>query len=628
MVKSRIYSVSAILLILLAGRPVTSQSAAPDTILFNAKVVTMDDSGFTSDTGNILQALAISSGKIVAVGENSQIQSLAGPDTVSHDLTGRTVLPGLIGVHEHPYDWTLVNPYILRKVLTDQSIVTRIVDGSPEDQLKTYPSVLREATTTAKPGQWIYLVFTLGKNYEYSSRGNAGLGGIPGQYPVALFGAGTGRPPLVARAQLDVLAPNHPVLIRDTFTQLVLNTKGLAEIGKVFPEDITSQINHENGIGGADPIRWVFTDVVMQDFYDELREMTRLGLNWWAGYGMTTFASAAYSPSNIRVFNDLSRSGQMWMRNMWTWNWRNYLFVNDNYLLDTLLTLEGRGNDYFWNGGAFLATGLGCSSLTPLVQLPDSQTRCGLAPGSREYEVLFRFVRQGGRFTTGHFTLDGDVDNLLDLIEKASPEGGFTLDEIRSRRHTFDHIPMLRTDQLERVKKLGMVPGGNTFEVYQSSPGVLKVYGEKAVEWVVPKKALVDAEIPSGFEIDRALESTNLSAFWALARFINREAWDGKVYGQSQKLSRELALKTATVWGAYYLAKEDVLGSLEPGKWADLIVLDRDYMSVPESDIPNVRILMSMVGGQIAHLVPSLAREIGLKPTGAQVELGGPAAGW
>ena len=89
----------------------------------------------------------------------------------------------------------------------------------------------------------------------------------------------------------------------------------------------------------------------------------------------------------------------------------------------------------------------------------------------------------------------------------------------------------------------------------------------------------------SGFEVDRGLESTHLTIFWALARFITREAWDGKVYGQSQKISRELALKTATTWGAYYLAKEDVLGSLEVNKWADFIVLDRDYLTVPENEI-------------------------------------------
>ena len=71
-----------------------------------------------------------------------------------------------------------------------------------------------------------------------------------------------------------------------------------------------------------------------------------------------------------------------------------------------------------------------------------------------------------------------------------------------------------------------------------------------------------------------------------------------------------------------------MLGSIEPGKWADLAVLDRDYLTVPVDDIPKIRVMMTMVGGKVVHLVPSLARENGMQPTGAQVELGGPAAQW
>ncbi|MBI4464445.1 MAG: amidohydrolase family protein, partial [Acidobacteria bacterium] len=107
-----------------------------------------------------------------------------------------------------------------------------------------------------------------------------------------------------------------------------------------------------------------------------------------------------------------------------------------------------------------------------------------------------------------------------------------------------------------------------------------------------------------------------------------RKGWDGKVYGADQAVDRGTALKTATIWGAYFALREDMLGSLEPGKWADLIVLDRDYLTVPVEEIPKLRVLLTLVGGKVVHLVPSLAREWGMQPTGAQVELGGPAAQW
>ena len=87
-------------------------------------------------------------------------------------------------------------------------------------------------------------------------------------------------------------------------------------------------------------------------------------------------------------------------------------------------------------------------------------------------------------------------------------------------------------------------------------------------------------------------------------------------------------LKAATLFGAYYAMREDQLGSLEPGKFADLIVLDRDYLTIPVDDIQHIRVLMTMVAGKVVHLVPSLASEWRMQPTGAQVQLGGPAAQW
>jgi predicted amidohydrolase YtcJ len=143
-----------------------------------------------------------------------------------------------------------------------------------------------------------------------------------------------------------------------------------------------------------------------------------------------------------------------------------------------------------------------------------------------------------------------------------------------------------------------------------------------------PKKSLVEAGIPTGFEVDRPISGTDRTMFWVLARSMDRKAADGKVYGLSQRIERELALKTITVWGAYYLMKEGAIGSLSPGKAADFVVLDRDYLTVAEVDIEKLRVLMTVVGGRIVHLVPSLAKVVGLKAQGAQVELGGEAAAW
>jgi predicted amidohydrolase YtcJ len=612
-------------ILLLSGRVSQAQQDS-DTIYFNAKIVTVDDTSYTSSLGTIAQAMHVRGDTILHVGNNAEIRAMAGPNTRVIDLKGRTVLPGLISVHEHPFDWSPVNPYVIRHVLTDDVVVTRVLEGSPQEQLQAYPAILREALGKAKPGQWVYLVFPLGKNYEYSTGGNGGFG----QFDDSLFGT----PLKITKAQLDAVAANNPVLLRDAFTRFVLNSKALEIADRTFPEDVASQIDHETGAGGANPMRWMFSDVVMRDHYKELKEVQRLGLTWWAGYGMTAFASQAYDPANLRVFDDLSRSGQMPVRNMWAWNWREDFFNNDEYYVSALISMNGNGNDYFWHSGSRGAqtVGAGCTTLVPRVDLSEQAAQrrrtCAYDPGTKNYEMLYQWVKMGGRYAVTHTVGDRDIDNIIDIISKASKEAGFTPEQIRAKRHTFDHNVMSpRPDQLPLIKELGLVLGGDAFEIYQASPGILETYGEKALEWVVPKKSLIEAQIPSGFEVDRALSTTNLTIFWTLARVINRKAWDGKVYGQNQKISRELALKTATTWGAYYILKENELGSLEPGKWADFIVLDRDYLTIPENDIENIRVLMTVVGGKAVHLVPSVAREIGMQPTGAQALLG-PAAQW
>jgi predicted amidohydrolase YtcJ len=222
---------------------------------------------------------------------------------------------------------------------------------------------------------------------------------------------------------------------------------------------------------------------------------------------------------------------------------------------------------------------------------------------------------------------DQGVRAILDLIERASKDAGFGPEEVRARRHTADHMNMWPSpDQLPRIKNLGLILGGSNLYIYQDSPRHLRDYGERALDRVVPRRTLIDAGVMSGIEFDKPLELTDHNGFTELYWSISRTAQDGKGYGTHLKISREEALKTATIWPAYYVLKEKVLGSLEVGKFADFLVLDKDYLTVPEAEIPRIRILMTMVGGRTVHLVPSLAKELGLQPTGAQVELGGLAA--
>jgi predicted amidohydrolase YtcJ len=157
-----------------------------------------------------------------------------------------------------------------------------------------------------------------------------------------------------------------------------------------------------------------------------------------------------------------------------------------------------------------------------------------------------------------------------------------------------------------------MMTSGWDFYIWEArGQDILRDYGERGAMQVVPRKSLYDAGIINSMELDRAIASTNLTLFHVLYSGVTRKDWDGNVTAPQQGVDRQAMLKSATLWGAYGSKKEDVLGSLEPGKLGDLLILDRDYLTIPEDDIKNVRVLMTMVGGKVAHLVPSLAREFG-----------------
>ncbi|HWP83826.1 MAG TPA: amidohydrolase family protein, partial [Terriglobia bacterium] len=106
--------------------------------------------------------------------------------------------------------------------------------------------------------------------------------------------------------------------------------------------------------------------------------------------------------------------------------------------------------------------------------------------------------------------------------------------------------------------------------------------------------------------------------FFFITKGMNRyNDRDQKVYGPDQRTDRIVQLKALTSWGAYYLMKEKVQGTLEPGKLADFLILDKDILTIPEQEIPSVQVLMTVVGGKVVHLTPQLAREFGMQPVGA-----------
>ena len=595
--KKRAVNLIRVLVCTLAGAmPVWAQQQGaaaalgyPEMIVHNARIVSMDDASFNSSVGSIVQAMAIRGGKILAMGDNAAVLALAGPATRRIDLAGRTVLPNFILTHEHPTDWAFAEPEAMNRVLKggNDIMVYRWLTGDSQRQLGQWESVLREAVAAARPGQWVWLSFDIGREYEYAAE---------------IWRA---FPQVVSRAKLDQIAPNNPVRVKRHWPLgSRYNSKAEEEIKKLYPE-MEGDIDR-----GIEP------DVIFNGKNDVLAQILKAEMELWAAHGITTFGTSAYSAFNFQALSHLDRIGEMPGRIGWSYRGRDYHLEKLQYLAGQL----GHGTDHMWLIGAqTLDSGGTCTTLQAKPEVKERES-CSFEPGTENRALIEDIIRSGGRIAAMHSGGDKDIDYLMDAIEKASREAGMSIDQIRAKRHAFDHSSGApRPDQIPRIKNLGMMVSMlNTmlWETHQAYDTAQRAenYGIEYTNWAMPRNSTTKAEVMSTFEIDRPLPH---KIFLFIQKGMTRYNDKTKmVYAPGERTDRIIQLKALTTWGGYYLLRENLVGSLEKGKFADFMVLDRDILTIPEDDIPNVKVLMTQVGGKVVHLRPALAQELGLSAVG------------
>ena len=596
---------------------VAARLGYPQMILYNGKIVTMDDASFEARVGTIVQAMAIRDGRILSTGTNAEIQAMAGPQTKSIDLKGRMAMPSFIITHEHPTDWAFQEPRAMTHVLPNDDVVIHrwMPNIPPKEQLGKFEPMMSEAVRKAKPGQWIFLSFNYGPDYDYATEMSL------------LFSKS------VTKTWLDQLAPNNPVKVKNGFITSVVNQKAIEELQSVHPNLTDSLAASGEAVDqfmkyGGGFSRPMEPDAMFKGKLPLLAQILKSEMEWWTSYGATAFASSPYAYNNLQALHYLDERGEMPARFAWGYPGPAW----DMETLRYIATLVGTGTEHLWMTGAFAATGGNCMTIperadwkAEKVEFPGRWEGCNLNPGQPGRKRLEDAIKAGLRIATIHTGGDKDIDNLMDAIEQASAEAGMTLDQIRAKRHAFDHgAGAPRPAQIPRLKKLGMMTSENNNLLWEP-PNVVpnmtgtalmaRIYGTEYTSWISPRKSMTEAGIMTGFEIDRPLPHKIL---FFVTKGMNRyNDRDQKVYGPSERTDRVIQLKALTRWGAYYMLRENVMGTLEPGKYADFVILDKDILTVPENQIPGIRVLMTAVGGKVVHLTSALASEIGMQPVGA-----------
>ncbi|HLG58449.1 MAG TPA: amidohydrolase [Vicinamibacterales bacterium] len=536
---------------LVTAQPASAQGSgatgsAPDIIFSNGKIITVDE------RFSIAQALAVRGDRIVAVGSDAEVGRLATPATRRIDLRGRAVIPGLIDNHMH----------LLRAGTTWQWEVRLDGVGSRAAALAR----LRERTKTVAAGEWIYT-----------------LGG----WAIEQF-ADDPRP--FTREELDKVVPDNPVFLQASYYEAYLNSRALQamKIDDKSPD-------------------WAVRDAKGQP----TGRLTEAGFRGLVAR-LPAAAPAAVEGSTLAMIKDLNRAGLT-------------AFGVAGCDDDLIGTYRQWAAEDKLNVRAYCIDGVGVGNSAEQVEraLPRIAA-IKLFQGNNYVDHIFygesvygplhdpMFIRasnprpeqlalwrkiateiaRAGLPLHVHANLTNTIDGFLDQIEAINKEY-----PVKNLRWVLAHANQLNATHLARMRELGIYAAVHPWAVINGGINQ-RVFGDAALD-MAPLDTIQKSGVLWGFGSDGSRANQILpftTLWWAVT---------GKMVGGTkvlrQPISREDALIAHTRRNAFLVFQENNLGSIQPGRLADLVVLDRDYLTVPADQIKDITPLLTMVGGRIVY---------------------------
>jgi len=557
---------------LIAASAALAAAADADLILHNGKILTVD-SAFS-----IRQAVAVKNGRITAVGEDRAVLSAErGPHTRVVNLRGRTVLPGLIDSHLHPLEGGLSE---FREPLP------------PLDSYAAIQDYIRGQARKTPKGRWIV---------------------VPRTFPTRLKEL---RMP--TREVLDV-APEHPVLFDASYVvvvnSLALKLSGITRETPNPPhgEIVKDARGEPNGIlknaqsllKGIQPAA-AFSE---QEKLAALEKMLRL----YREAGLTSIGEGGATLEEIRLYEKLKAENRLPVRVVVTW------WVNVGRPLEELVREiraapwpTNQGDDWLkfgafkvnFDGGMTIGTAYQRQPYgefgRQLYGKTDPADRGQLFATPEKYLAVFRAARERGFSLSAHTQGGGAIDLFLDTMEALDRER-----PIAPTRSHLIHASFQSPQAIARMKRLGILADVQAAWLYCDAPALEKVFGYDGLRYFFPLRSYLDAGVlvaggsdhMIGHDKDRAVNPYN--PFHGLWVSVARKTDRGRLLHPEEKISRQEALKTYTIWAAWRQFAEKTKGSIEPGKLADLVVIDRDYLNCPEDEIARIQPVMVILDGKV-----------------------------
>jgi predicted amidohydrolase YtcJ len=535
-------------------------SLSPDLILLNGKVVTLDDAE------QIAEAVAVKGEHIAAVGSTAAVRGLAGPNTEVIDLEGRLALPGLVDAHSHT-----------------GGVPPDYLDLYGEQSIEGIQDAISEKAATTPPGEWIV---GSGRFMIYSGWDENRLE----------------EKRWLTRRDIDPVSPEHPVLlIKDGGHAVVLNSQALRRAGitKDTP-DPKKQIVRDPETGALTGALLRLASEVTSGLIPAPTRAQRLqaaanASRQLLAMGTTTVVDAATDGEMVRVYQSLyaQETGPLASLVLSP----HVPMASPSEAVEFVRSwpvTTGFGDHRLKLGALKIFVDGGVTNRTAWFEnaYRDRPDYHGTPEVDRE--TLFETVRLADRIGWQiHFHTCGDAaaELVLQALEDAQKRN-----ETTGRRHALTHLYVLSADQIARMRALGVVAVLQPNFVYSLGEHMRAVLPDEQLEHLIPFRSLLDAGVPVALSADGHPQEPLYGVYAAVAR----ETETGHVLGPGEAVTVLEALRAYTRASAYSIFEEDRLGSLEPGKLAELIVLDRDVLTVAASEIKEARVLLTIKNGEVA----------------------------
>ena len=525
---------------------------APDLILINGRVITVDRN-FT-----LAEGVAIVGDRILTTGNEDQLRAMSGPATRIVDLKGHTVIPGLMDNHLHGAGGGPGVDLSRARSLADvyAALAARVKQSAPDDIILSN-SDWHEAQLKEQ------------------------------------------RLPL--RDDLDKIAPRNPVVLVRGGHEYILNSAALARwnITAAIPQPTGGRITrYADGRLNGELVDTAKALVRLppaaprtpeQQLADRIADYQKLN-----EAGLTSIRHPGISIADYRMLQEMHKREQLTIR-------INALLrpAPGPGIAETITSAgikPGEGDAWLRIGGVKLGVDGGFEG--GLMREPyekpwdESGTFRGLQ--TLETERFFTIVRDLNRLdwrVATHAVGDAAIDLVLNAYEKANAERS-----IVNRRWSIEHAFIGRPDHLPRMKALGVAISAQN-HLYLAGPSLVQYWGSTRAGITTPAKMYLDA----GLQVSSGTDAPVVPypPLWTIYHFVTRDTITGGVIGADQRVTRQQALRMATINNAWLNMEERTKGSIEPNKLADLVILNEDPLTCPEPRLRDAKVLATIVGGKV-----------------------------